>query len=497
VSAISFDNSYANLPEAFFARVAPDVVPSPSLIGLNHTLARELGLDPEWMRSPDGVALLSGNAVPDGAEPIAMAYAGHQFGNWSPQLGDGRAVLIGEVVGLDGVRRDWQLKGAGRTPFSRQGDGKSPIGPVIREYVVSEAMAALGIPTTRALAAVATGEQVHREASLPGGVLTRIAQSHVRVGTFEYFGGRGDSEHVRKLADYVIDRHYPEARQSDNPYTGLFEGVIRRQAELIARWMQVGFIHGVMNTDNMQIVGETIDFGPCAFMEEFDAGTVLSSIDRQGRYAWGNQPSIGQWNLTRLAESLLPLFAKDDDAAVEMAKESLGLFGEVFNSRFIEGFCQKLGVEPTAFATGSSEAGDALRFVNETFSVMTAQKVDFTLFFRHLTRIAAGENEAAFIDLFEDESVAGDWLGQWRSVALTGGKLEAERVEEMRSVNPIYIPRNHRVEDVIQAGLNGDFSKFEKLNEILALPYQEKPDATEYEQPANPGEKVHQTFCGT
>jgi uncharacterized protein YdiU (UPF0061 family) len=266
---------------------------------------------------------------------------------------------------------------------------------------------------------------------------------------------------------------------------------------LIARWMQVGFIHGVMNTDNMQIVGETIDFGPCAFMEEFDAGTVLSSIDRQGRYAWGNQPSIGQWNLTRLAESLLPLFAKEEDAAVEMAKESLGLFGEVFNSRFIEGFCQKLGVQPTAFATGPSETEDALRFVNETFSVMTAQKVDFTLFFRHLTRIAAGENEAAFIELFEDESAAGDWLSQWKSVALTAGKLETERVEEMRSVNPIYIPRNHRVEEVIQAGLNGDFSKFEKMNEILALPYQEKPDATEYEQPANPGEKVHQTFCGT
>ena len=339
-----FNNSYARLPDRFFARVTPTPVPAPRLIRLNRELALHLRLEPDWLASPEGVAILAGRRVPDEAEPIAMAYAGHQFGHFVPQLGDGRAILLGEVVDRDGVRRDVQLKGSGPTPFSRGGDGRAALGPVLREYVVSEAMAALGIPTTRALAAVMTGETVVRETFLPGAVLTRVASSHIRVGTFQFFAARGDVEGLRLLADHVITRHYPEAAGSDRPYRTLLDGVIARQADLVARWLLVGFIHGVMNTDNMSIAGETIDYGPCAFMDAYDPATVFSSIDQYGRYAYGNQPRIALWNLTRLAETLLPLLADDTDKAVADAEEALGAFAPRFETTYHAGLRRKLGL---------------------------------------------------------------------------------------------------------------------------------------------------------
>src|SRR5712671_857045 len=321
VDLFAFENSYARLPDRFFARLPPTPVAAPRLIRLNEALARDLGLDPGALATPEGIAILVGNRVPKGSEPLAMAYAGHQFGSFVPQLGDGRAILLGELVDRDGVRRDVQLKGAGPTPFSRRGDGRAALGPVLREYIVSEAFAALGIPTTRALAAVTTGETVWRETPLPGAVLTRVASSHIRVGTFQFFAARGDVDAIRRLADHVIARHYPEAVDAANPYRTLLDLVIASQAELVAKWLSVGFIHGVMNTDNMSIAGETIDFGPCAFMDAYDPGTVYSSIDTAGRYAYGNQPRIAKWNLARLAETFLPLLAEDKDAAVEEANE--------------------------------------------------------------------------------------------------------------------------------------------------------------------------------
>jgi uncharacterized protein YdiU (UPF0061 family) len=495
MAAIAFDNSYARLPEAFFARVRPAEVPQPGLIKVNRALARDLGLDPDWLASAEGVAMLAGNTLPETAEPIAMAYAGHQFGGWSPQLGDGRAILIGEVVAADGVRRDVQLKGSGRTPFSRQGDGKAPLGPVIREYLVSEAMAALGVPTTRALAAVTTGEVVERETRQPGGVLTRVAQSHVRVGTFQYFYARDEQVLLKQLADYVIARHYPDAQQAENPYRGLLEGVIARQAELIAQWLQIGFIHGVMNTDNMQIAGETIDFGPCAFMEDFDAATVLSSIDRHGRYAWGNQASIGQWNLSRLAEALLPLLGPDENTAVAEATAALDAYGPRFEALFTQGFRRKLGLAPVA--DGKETEADA--FLDETFTTLSQQRVDFTLFFRRLTQVANGSDAQPLLALFAEASAGEQWLAGWRAVSgfAAGTAGDAERAAAMQRVNPIYIPRNHRVEQAIQGALRGDYADFERLNAVLARPFDEQPDAAAYEQPAAPDEVVQRTFCGT
>src|SRR6478735_3364067 len=341
---ISFDNSYARLPERFFARVSPAKVREPRIVKVNHALAERLGLDPAQLDAADGAQVLSGNVVPEGAASIALAYAGHQFGGFSPQLGDGRAILLGEVIGPDGARRDLQLKGSGPTPFSRQGDGRAALGPVLREYIVSEAMAALGIPTTRTLAAVATGETVLRETPLPGAVLTRIASSHIRVGTFQFFAARGDVDGIRDLADYVIARHYPEAAAAPNRYRTLLDSVIARQSELVAKWLLVGFIHGVMNTDNMSVAGETIDYGPCAFMDTYDPGTVYSSIDTAGRYAYGNQPRIAKWNLARLAETLLPLLAEDKDAAVAAAQEAIGAFATLFESAYTAGLRRKIGL---------------------------------------------------------------------------------------------------------------------------------------------------------
>src|SRR5690349_2547878 len=339
-----FQNSYAALPANFFARVAPTPVAAPRLVKLNRPLAVHLGLDPDLLDSPEGAEILSGKRLPDGAEPIAMAYAGHQFGHFVPQLGDGRAILLGEVIDKDGVRRDIQLKGSGQTPFSRRGDGRAALGPVLREYIVSEAMAALDVSTTRTLAAVMTGEPVYRETALPGAVLTRVAASHIRVGTFQYFAARGDGEAVRLLADYTIRRHYPEAAEARQPYRALLAAVVARQAELVARWLLIGFIHGVMNTDNTSVAGETIDYGPCAFMDSYDPATVFSSIDHFGRYAYGNQPRIAQWNLARLAETLLPILGGDEDERLEAAKESLAAFGPFFHTAYVAGLRRKIGL---------------------------------------------------------------------------------------------------------------------------------------------------------
>src|SRR5712671_3952646 len=375
-----FDNTYAALPDGFFARVAPTPVTSPKLVKLNRPLALHLGLDPDLLSSPEGAEILAGKRVPDGADPIAMAYAGHQFGHFVPQLGDGRAILLGEVIDADGVRRDIQLKGSGPTPFSRRGDGRAALGPVLREYIVSEAMAALGIPTTRSLAAVVTGENVMRETPLPGAVLTRVASSHIRVGTFQYFAARNDTEGVRRLADHVIARHYPQVAGAERPYLALLNGVIARQAELVARWLLVGFIHGVMNTDNTSISGETIDYGPCAFMDHYDPAKVFSSIDETGRYAYANQPRIALWNLTRLAECLLPLLSDEQDKAIKEAQSILGAFAEKFTTAYQAGLRSKVGLF-------TARDGDPV-LAQDLLDAMARTQADFTLTFRHLSDAA-------------------------------------------------------------------------------------------------------------
>lgn len=497
MASLPFDNSFGRLPDAFYARTAPQPVAKPSIIRINDPLAVQLGLDPEWLASPEGLAMLSGNQFPDAADPIAMVYAGHQFGGWSGQLGDGRAVLLGEMVDRDGVRRDLQLKGSGPTPFSRRGDGRSPIGPVVREYLVSEAMAALGVPTTRALAAVATGEPVYREDALPGGVLARVATSHVRVGTFEHFHAKGERDRLQELTDYVIDRHYPDARASERPALAFLESVIGRQAELIAQWMQFGFIHGVMNTDNMQIAGETIDFGPCAFMEAFNPGMVFSSIDQQGRYAWANQPSIGQWNLTRLAEALLTFLDDDEATAVELAESALRGFAARFNTAFLGGFEEKLGLAGGTLEASGEGSNEAPDFLRTTFDVLANQQVDFTLFFRHLTQVAAGGETFALRSLFDDAAAADTWLDAWRIAVGGTGLPDASRVAGMRARNPIFIPRNHRVEQAIQSAMQGDYAPFERMTTVWATPYTEQPEHEDLEQPPTPDERVTRTFCGT
>jgi serine/tyrosine/threonine adenylyltransferase len=486
-----FQNSYAALPASFFARVAPTPVASPRLIKLNRPLAVHLGLDPDVLDSPEGAEILSGKTLPDGADPIAMAYAGHQFGHFVPQLGDGRAILLGEVIDRDGVRRDIQLKGSGPTPFSRRGDGRAALGPVLREYVVSEAMFALGIPTTRSLAAVMTGESVMRETMLPGAVLTRVASSHIRVGTFQYFAARSDTEAVRRLADHVIDRHYPQLAGTARPYHGLLSAVIERQARLVARWLMVGFIHGVMNTDNTSVSGETIDYGPCAFMDAYDPSTVFSSIDEMGRYAYANQPRIALWNLTRFAECLLPLLADDQDKAVTEAQEALGAFGELFNVAYKAGLRSKLGL----FTEREGDQALAQAFLD----AMAAGQADFTLAFRRLSEAAGdGAADGAVGKLFAEPALYDEWAARWRQRTSEEPQSPAERRVAMRSVNPAFIPRNHRVEAVIQAAVTSDdYGPFEELLTVLSKPYDDQPAFAAYADPPQPHERVSQTFCGT
>jgi uncharacterized protein YdiU (UPF0061 family) len=486
-----FQNSYAALPPNFFARVAPTPVASPRLIKLNRPLAVKLGLDPDRLASPEGIEILAGKNVPDGAEPIAMAYAGHQFGHFVPQLGDGRAILLGEVIDADGVRRDIQLKGSGPTPFSRRGDGRAALGPVLREYIVSEAMAALGIPTTRSLAAVITGENVMRETPLPGAVLTRVASSHIRVGTFQFFAARGDTEGVRRLADHVIDRHYPQAATAERPYHALLEGVIARQADLVARWLLVGFIHGVMNTDNTSISGETIDYGPCAFMDNYDPATVFSSIDEHGRYAYANQPRIALWNLTRLAECLLPLFSEDKDKAIEQAQLILGEFAEKFSTAYQAGLRGKIGL------VTARDGDEAL--VQDLLDAMAKNQADFTLTFRRLSDAAldpAGDEKIR--PLFADPAAYDEWAARWRQRTGDEPQTAPKRRAAMRSVNPAFIPRNHRIEAVIEAAVNrDDFAPFEELLTVLSKPCEDQPAFAAYSEPPQPEQRVLQTFCGT
>jgi protein adenylyltransferase len=486
-----FQNTYAALPDNFFARVAPTPVDSPRLIKLNRPLAIHLGLDPDRLGSPEGTEILAGKRIPDGADPIAMAYAGHQFGHFVPQLGDGRAILLGEVIDADGVRRDIQLKGSGPTPFSRRGDGRAALGPVLREYIVSEAMAALGIPTTRSLAAVVTGESVMRETPLPGAVLTRVAASHIRVGTFQYFAARGDTEGVRRLADHVIARHYPQAANADRPYHALLEGVIARQAQLIARWLLVGFIHGVMNTDNTSISGETIDYGPCAFMDQYDPATVFSSIDEQGRYAYANQPRIALWNLTRLAECLLPLFSDEQDKAIEEAQLALGGFAEAFNAAYQAGLRNKLGL--------FTARDDDPALAQDLLDAMAKNQADFTLTFRRLSDAALDPGgDAEVRRLFADSGAYDEWAARWRQRISDEPQDPVARQAAMRTVNPAFIPRNHLIEAVIDAAVNrDDFAPFEELLVVLSKPYQDQPTLAGYAEPPEPHQRVLQTFCGT
>jgi uncharacterized protein YdiU (UPF0061 family) len=486
-----FENTYARLPDRFYARVVPTPVRAPQLIRLNRELALELGLDPDWLAGPEGLEVLSGKRVPDASEPIAMAYAGHQFGHFVPQLGDGRAVLLGEVVDQRGMRRDVQLKGSGRTPYSRGGDGRAALGPVLREYVVSEAMNALRIPTTRSLAAVMTGETVARETLLPGAVLTRVATSHVRVGTFQFFAARRDLEGLRILADHVISRHYPEAASDDHPYRKLLGLVALRQADLIARWLLVGFIHGVMNTDNMSIAGETIDYGPCAFMDEYDPGKVFSSIDHNGRYAYGNQPQIATWNLARLAEALLPLLDGDQQKAIRHAEDALTGFSSRFEATYSSGMRQKLGL------TTPGE-GD-LELAGEFLELLATDHVDFTLAFRRLNDAAEnGASEAPLKSLFQNERAFDEWAARWRVRLAQEPQGEQDRCTRMRAVNPAFIPRNHRIEALIQAAVEDrNFAPFEELLSVLAKPTEDQPRFAHYMQPPQVHERVCQTFCGT
>ena len=489
---ISFDNSYARLPDRFFARVAPAAAPDPRLIRVNKDLADELGIDAAWLAGPEGLAMLSGRAVASGSEPIALAYAGHQFGNFVPQLGDGRAVLLGEVVDRNGRRRDIQLKGGGATPFSRGGDGRAALGPVLREYLVSEAMAALGIPTTRALAAVATGERVYRETALPGAVIARVAASHIRVGTFQYFAVRGDADALRLLADHVIDRHYPQIRGAARPYRALLDAVIAAEAELVARWLLVGFIHGVMNTDNTAVSGETIDYGPCAFMDQYDPGTVFSSIDRMGRYAYGNQPSIMAWNLTRFAETLVPLLDEKEEAGVADAEDALAAYGEHFQRAYYAGLRAKFGL--------ATEREDDLALFGEVLNALAENQVDFTNFFRALSGLGgvAGSGDEPVRALFVDPTRADALLAQWRSRLAHEATVDIRRQAAMRAVNPAFIPRNHQVEAMIAAAVErDDFAPFELMLAVLSRPYDDQPEHARFAEPPAAHERVLATFCGT
>ncbi|HEY6922613.1 MAG TPA: YdiU family protein [Steroidobacteraceae bacterium] len=485
-----FQHTYSALPSRFHAAIHPTPVADPRLLVLNTPLARELGLDPQALE-PNAAALFSGNQLPEDASPIAMAYAGHQFGAFVPRLGDGRAILLGELRARDGTLRDIQLKGSGLTPFSRNGDGRAVLGPMLREYIISEAMHALGIPTTRSLAVVTTGERVYREEVLPGAVLTRVAASHLRVGTFQYFAARGDQDALRELLEYVIARHYPAAREAQSPALAVLKEVTQRQLDLIARWMLVGFIHGVMNTDNMALSGETIDYGPCAFMDEYDPKTVFSSIDRNGRYSYGNQPAIAQWNLARFAETLLPLIDSDTDKAVSLAMEVLDPFIDRFDALFLAGLRRKIGL--------STATDSDAELVRNLLTTMQRSQADFTLTFRRLTlMIENPDQQARLRELFSPDSDIESWLGAWQKRLASDPLTPPDRLALMRGANPAFIPRNHRVQSALTAAEGGNHEPFRKLLGVLQRPYDDQSAmASEYGQPPQQSERVLQTFCGT
>ncbi len=499
--SLGLTHTYAEQLPEFVVSVEPAQVSNPRLLHFNRSLADELGLDLDKLTDAVSTSLFSGNDLPIDSRPVAQAYAGHQFGNFVPQLGDGRAMLLGEVIDQQGMRRDIALKGSGRTPFSRGGDGNAAVGPVLREYLVGEAMYALGIPTTRALAAVATGETVIRERPLPGAVLTRVAASHVRVGTFQFFAARRQTEQVQKLADYVIQRHYPELLSMDsnqsvdsNRYLALLAKVADRQAHLIAKWMLVGFIHGVMNTDNMTISGETIDYGPCAFMDTYNPQTVFSSIDRNARYAYMNQPSIAVWNLARLADTLLPLIDGDDtDRAVERAMEVLHTFMPTFEKYWYTGALEKLGLGTNDQLDCESESQRAI--VDDWLELLEKNKIDYTLAWRHLADVAEG-NSDDFRGMFADPANLDGWLARWKESRVG---VDSELVASaIRAVNPIYIPRNHLVEEALTAAAGGDLAPFKRLLEVVQRPFDEDPGLESFSLPASAEfTACYKTFCGT
>lgn len=482
VAGWNFDNSYTGLPEMFYSRMEPRPVSSPETVVVNEPLAAELGLDVEQLRTIQGAAVLAGNELPPGAEPLAQAYAGHQFGHFT-MLGDGRAILLGEQITPDGERRDIQLKGPGHTPYSRQGDGRAALGPMLREYIISEAMHGLGIPTTRSLAVTLTGEEVYREEVLQGAVLTRIAASHLRVGTFQYAAGLGNKEHLQALADYTIKRHYPELTESPDRYLGLLRQVVSRQASLIARWQLVGFIHGVMNTDNMTLSGESIDYGPCAFMDVFDPATVFSSIDRQGRYAYGNQPKIGVWNLARFAETLLPLLDDETDAAVRVAEDALGAFSTEFEQHWLSGMRAKLGLFTEEVEDGT--------LVRDLLDLMHAEKADYTNTFRALT---LGQPEQSPLSCAADW---GNWLERWEARRSRQPELETMSQQLMRRTNPAVIPRNHRVEEALAAAEEGDYSVLHQLVSVLQDPFAYSTEQEAYVGGPDGEGLPYRTYCGT
>jgi uncharacterized protein YdiU (UPF0061 family) len=479
-SGWNFDNSYARLPGRLYVRQNAASHAEPSLAILNRALAARLGLDAERLAAGEALRVFSGNELPLGAEPLAQAYAGHQFGGFT-MLGDGRAVLLGEQVAPDGERFDIQFKGSGITPFSRRGDGKAALGPMLREYLISEAMHALGIPTTRSLAVVKTGEPVYRDEVQPGAVLTRVAASHIRVGTFQYAAAIDELPVLKALADHTLRRHYPELAKADNPYLALLHGVMERQAALVARWMHVGFIHGVMNTDNMAISGETIDYGPCAFMDAYHPDTVFSSIDQQGRYAYSNQPPIAQWNLARFAETLLPLIAEDSDQAVKLAEEVIYSFPQQYEAAWLSGMRAKLGL--------LDEQPDDLALVNDLLAGMQTHGLDFTNTFRSLASRQTIDNDAPRFQT---------WLQRWKARLEQQAAPRERALAIMRKANPAVIPRNHQVEFALAAAVrNDDLAPFERLLAVLANPFEDTPENEEFRSPPPPSERVYQTFCGT
>ena len=484
---IAFDNSYIKLPQRFYTKQSPVPVSNPALIAANHALSEYLGIDPLWLESDEGVNVIAGNELPNGSEPIATVYAGHQFGHWNPQLGDGRAVLLGEIVAKDGERYDIQLKGSGITPYSRNGDGRAPLGPIIREYIVSEAMAALGIPTSRTLAAVTTGDAVYRERRLDGGVLARVAKSHIRIGTMQYFASIEDTEGLKLLVDHIIERHYPEVAASENPALTMFEQVMRRQAYLIAHWQGIGFIHGVMNTDNMLLSGETIDYGPCAFMDTFDSAALYSSIDQQGRYAYRNQPAIANWNLACLAQTLIPLFHVEEEKSVEIAQNSLSQFSEFYQQQYLEVFSHKLGLT-------TMQEGDE-QLIQDFLELLQNQRCDFTLAFRRLSELPIGTSDIK--QLFDFTDNFNNWIKRWQLRCIEEPISNEDRYQQMMATNPAFIPRNHLVEEAIQLAYAGDFTMFHRLNERLAKPFEYNADDQALATPPRPDQIVQQTFCGT
>lgn len=483
-----FDNSYARLPEHFYARQNPVPVKSPAWLALNEPLALELGLEPGEFRAPELLEVFAGNRVPEGAEPVALAYAGHQFGGFVPRLGDGRALLLGEVSASNGRRYDVQLKGSGRTPFSRGGDGRAALGPVLREFLVSEAMHAMGVPTTRSLAAVLTGEVVQREQALPGAVLTRVASSHLRVGTFQYFAARRDTASVSTLVGFALARHYPEQAQAEVPALALFEAVMKAQATLVAKWLSLGFVHGVMNTDNCAISGETIDYGPCAFLDTYDPERTFSSIDEYGRYAFDQQHQIVGWNLARLAETLIALIEDGGDKAIAALEARLEQYPAAFQNAYGAEMRRKLGFL-------QEQAGDA-ELAQSLLDVMAKQGADYTRTFRALAHVPThGADE--FLAAFNDAQAPKRWLDEWQRRAEVEGAHSSRRVRVMLQANPAFIPRNHRVEEAIEAATNGDLEPFNRLRKVLARPFDEQPSESELATPPGEEQWRYRTFCGT